>query len=150
MARIEVECGTPAGVAWHRRHGQPACDTCKRAAARYRRQLRAGSDIGGGDRMSEVPDCDDLDLPNQHELPKMRPAPDPDWADLAACIDKPQQWWFPDHPRMTPQARVICDTCPVQPDCLEHAIRYGEDHGIWGGRSEEERHRIRRNTRRTA
>lgn len=27
----------------------------------------------------------------------------------------------------------ICWGCPVQFDCLEHALRLREPHGIWGG-----------------
>ncbi len=113
--------------------------------------------------MSDLPDCDDLDFPNQYELPTIRSAPDPSWAESAACLGKPGDWWFPDHEvkRGRPangvrpgaasgdaiRAIEICASCPVQGQCLRHAIRENEDHGIWGGRTQEQRRRIRRQTR---
>ena len=42
------------------------------------------------------------------------------------------------------EAKAVCHTCPVEPECLEFAIKTGQDHGIWGGRSEKERKRIRK------
>lgn len=88
-------------------------------------------------------DCDDLGLPNQWEMPRIRPAPDPAWAERAACIGKPIDWWFPDGATLTPEAKAICETCPVQTECLRHAVRHNEAHGIWGGRSERARARLR-------
>jgi WhiB family redox-sensing transcriptional regulator len=37
------------------------------------------------------------------------------------------------------RAKAICATCSVQGDCLEYALRIREQHGIWGGLSENER-----------
>ena len=39
-------------------------------------------------------------------------------------------------------ARAICGRCPVQNDCLDHALTYGEPHGIWGGLNELQRRRL--------
>jgi WhiB family redox-sensing transcriptional regulator len=39
-------------------------------------------------------------------------------------------------------AKSICTTCPIIADCLEFAIHH-EIYGVWGGRSEAERHEIR-------
>jgi WhiB family redox-sensing transcriptional regulator len=36
----------------------------------------------------------------------------------------------------------VCSECPVQLDCLEYALAYRIDHGVWGGASERERRRI--------
>lgn len=47
--------------------------------------------------------------------------------------------------RLTPIAQKcisICNTCPVQQECLDYAIEMHEDWGIWGGKTPEERHRI--------
>lgn len=72
-----------------------------------------------------------------------RPACGP-WAIHAACLDKPAAWFFPDSPKVvTPEAAALCGTCIVQPQCLEHAVRVGEPHGIWGGKSEQQIARIR-------
>lgn len=92
-----------------------------------------------------------------------RPVPGK-WAEQAACADKPGDWWFPDaigavgRPRknqtsgLPPDARAaiaVCNTCPVQPECLEHAVRVGEDDGIWGGRLPDERKKLRRSMKST-
>jgi WhiB family redox-sensing transcriptional regulator len=39
-------------------------------------------------------------------------------------------------------AKAICRSCAVQPECLEYAIRIREPHGIWGGLNELERRRL--------
>jgi hypothetical protein len=39
------------------------------------------------------------------------------------------------------QARVICGNCIVRSQCLEHAMRYYERHGMWGGLTAPERDR---------
>ena len=44
-------------------------------------------------------------------------------------------------------ARRVCDDCPVRPECLEYALTYRVDHGVWGGASERERRRILRRRR---
>ena len=41
-------------------------------------------------------------------------------------------------------AKAICRECQVRGDCLEFALRSGEKFGIWGGLSERERRRVRR------
>ena len=38
----------------------------------------------------------------------------------------------------------MCGGCEVKTECLEYALRHGEKFGIWGGMSERERRRIRR------
>ncbi len=46
------------------------------------------------------------------------------------------------------RAQQFCDTCPVRIECGEHALGFGEDFGIWGGLSEDERLRLHNRTRR--
>ncbi len=41
----------------------------------------------------------------------------------------------------------MCAGCVVKVDCLEYALENGEKFGIWGGASERERRRIRRQRR---
>jgi len=38
----------------------------------------------------------------------------------------------------------VCRGCVVREDCLEYALANGEKFGIWGGLSERERRRLRR------
>nr|WSX53449.1 WhiB family transcriptional regulator [Streptomyces sp. NBC_00974] len=40
-------------------------------------------------------------------------------------------------------AREVCAVCPVQGDCLRHALTAAEPSGIWGGLTERERRRLR-------
>lgn len=66
--------------------------------------------------------------------------------------------WFPRKgPKSTTYARCakeVClgedggDPCPVLFACREYAIARNERFGIWGGMSEQERNRVRRNRRR--
>lgn len=40
-------------------------------------------------------------------------------------------------------AVALCQTCPVQQQCLDFALDTNQEFGIWGGTSEEERRRLR-------
>jgi WhiB family redox-sensing transcriptional regulator len=42
------------------------------------------------------------------------------------------------------RATAICHRCGVQPECLRYALINRVKHGIWGGRTEEERHAMTR------
>jgi len=41
------------------------------------------------------------------------------------------------------RAKKVCAGCPVATQCLDHALRAGEVHGIWGGMNEVERRNLR-------
>lgn len=41
-------------------------------------------------------------------------------------------------------AKAVCRGCPVRAECLRYAMRTAQDHGIWGGTTEEERRQARR------
>ena len=59
---------------------------------------------------------------------------DPDaWRTDAACRGLPTAWWYPPQGDTSPQALVICQTCPVRQDCANHAENHAEVYGIWGG-----------------
>lgn len=45
------------------------------------------------------------------------------------------------------QAKAFCDVCPVAAACLAHALRRPETEGVWGGTTEAERRRMRRDQR---
>ncbi|ACU76310.1 transcription factor WhiB [Catenulispora acidiphila DSM 44928] len=36
-------------------------------------------------------------------------------------------------------ARELCDVCPVREECARFALAIGEEHGIWGGTTSQER-----------
>ena len=66
------------------------------------------------------------------------------WQDLANCRGADPDLFFPERGASTRTAKSICRQCSVQGDCLEFAIVSSEKFGIWGGMSERERRRIRR------
>jgi WhiB family transcriptional regulator, redox-sensing transcriptional regulator len=72
-----------------------------------------------------------------------------DWRDEAACRDTDPELFFPDDTNRFARAHVrtaklICRGCPVSAACLNWALASGQEAGIWGGLTEDERHRLRR------
>lgn len=67
------------------------------------------------------------------------------WMDMGLCREVGQIF----HPEKNERAKVaeakrICQTCDVQAQCLEYALKTHERWGIWGGYTERERRRLRR------
>ncbi len=72
-----------------------------------------------------------------------------DWRRDAICRDTDPDLFFPVGTTgqalvQIERAREVCGQCPVSTDCLEFALETNQDSGIWGGTSEEERRKIRR------
>ncbi len=72
------------------------------------------------------------------------------WQDLANCRGANPDLFFPERGASTRTAKGICGECSVQSECLEFAIVSSEKFGIWGGLSERERRKIRRERALTA
>lgn len=70
--------------------------------------------------------------------------PEADWHDRANCLGVDPDLFFPERGASTREAKEVCRGCEVRHDCLEFALQNGEKFGIWGGLSERERRRIRR------
>ena len=66
------------------------------------------------------------------------------WQDFANCLGVDPDLFFPERGASTREAKEVCRGCVVREDCLEYALGNGEKFGIWGGLSERERRRIRR------
>ena len=66
------------------------------------------------------------------------------WQDYANCLGVDPDLFFPERGASTREAKEVCKGCIVREDCLEYALANGEKFGIWGGLSERERRRIRR------
>ena len=64
--------------------------------------------------------------------------------DLSNCLGVDPDLFFPERGASTREAKEVCRGCEVRIDCLEYALQNGEKFGIWGGMSERERRRIRR------
>ena len=74
------------------------------------------------------------------------------WRDRAACLGSDPEIWFPyDNDRQAQrEAAAICKTiCPVQAECLAHAIAVGEQYGIFGGLTASGRAKLRRRQAKT-
>lgn len=73
----------------------------------------------------------------------------PWWHALAACRGAETAIFYPTRHEGVADALSYCRRCPVRDHCLEHALTTGDKFGIWGGRPERQRRRLRR-TRRLA
>ena len=72
-----------------------------------------------------------------------------DWRNRAACLDEEPELFFPigNTGLALPQieeAKAVCSRCEVVEACLEWAIESGQDAGVWGGLSEDERAALKR------
>jgi WhiB family transcriptional regulator, redox-sensing transcriptional regulator len=63
---------------------------------------------------------------------------------LANCTGVDPELFFPLRGESTAPAKAACRGCVVREECLEYALANGEKFGIWGGMSERERRRLRR------
>jgi len=80
----------------------------------------------------------------------MTPPPDhheQEWMLRARCRQLSPSEFFPSDGVGVDKARQVCAQCPVRSECLEYALTYRIDHGVWGGASERERRRILRRRR---
>ncbi len=71
-----------------------------------------------------------------------------DWRDQAACRDLDPELFFPvgnAGPALLQidRAKQVCADCPVRAPCLEWALDSGQEAGVWGGTSEDERRALR-------
>lgn len=69
---------------------------------------------------------------------------DRSWQDQANCLGIDPDLFFPERGASVKEAKEACRGCVVRLDCLEFALVNGEKFGIWGGLSERERRRLRR------
>lgn len=72
-----------------------------------------------------------------------------DWRHDAACRDVDPELFFPignTGPALLQieEAKSVCRRCPVSEPCLYWAIDTGQDAGVWGGTSEDERRALKR------
>ena len=67
-----------------------------------------------------------------------------DWKEQALCAETDPEAFFPEKGGSTREAKRVCNGCPVRADCLAFALEHDERFGIWGGLSERERRRLKR------
>jgi WhiB family redox-sensing transcriptional regulator len=72
-----------------------------------------------------------------------------DWRDKAACLTVDPELFFPvgnTGPAVDQieKAKSVCARCTVTEVCLQYALETGQDSGVWGGLSEDERRALKR------
>lgn len=77
-----------------------------------------------------------------------------DWRHQAACLDEDPELFFPignTGPALlqVEEAKKVCARCPVRQECLDWALSAGQDYGVWGGMSEDERRALKRRNARS-
>lgn len=78
-----------------------------------------------------------------------------DWRHKAVCRDEDPELFFPvgnSGPALAQiaDAKLVCNRCPVTTECLTWALESGQDAGVWGGLSEDERRALKRRNARLA
>ena len=66
------------------------------------------------------------------------------WQAQALCAQTDPESFFPEKGGSTREAKRVCTGCEVRAECLDYALAHDERFGIWGGLSERERRRVRR------
>ncbi|MBW4030796.1 MAG: WhiB family transcriptional regulator [Acidobacteria bacterium] len=74
---------------------------------------------------------------------------DADWRANAACRDTEPELFFPvgTTGMATDQiesAKRVCINCDAQKHCLEFALATNQESGVWGGTTEDERRKLRK------
>jgi WhiB family transcriptional regulator, redox-sensing transcriptional regulator len=88
----------------------------------------------------------------EHPCLHVREIKDPpamDWRHRSACLDEDPELFFPignTGPAILQieEAKQVCRRCDVREQCLAWALEAGQDHGVWGGLSEDERRALKR------
>ena len=105
--------------------------------------------------MSEVTTTVSLGLPRQRTAGVSAPvrvevddAPqtldEAGWQERALCAQTDPEAFFPEKGGSTREAKRVCLSCEVRAECLEYALENDERFGIWGGLSERERRRVKK------
>ncbi len=74
---------------------------------------------------------------------------DEEWREKASCRSVDPDLFFPVGTtgialEQIEQAKAVCRACDAQSACLEFALSTNQESGVWGGTSEEERRKLRR------
>ena len=66
------------------------------------------------------------------------------WQERALCAQTDPEAFFPEKGGSTREAKRVCMACEVRAECLDYALAHDERFGIWGGLSERERRRVKK------
>jgi WhiB family redox-sensing transcriptional regulator len=102
--------------------------------------LEADEDDESDDLTDEITDESvDLALVDSDGLP-----PELAWQERALCAQTDPEAFFPEKGGSTREAKRVCMSCEVRAECLDYALAKDERFGIWGGLSERERRRVKK------
>lgn len=66
------------------------------------------------------------------------------WRLSALCAQVDPELFFPDKGEPARAALRVCAACPVRVQCLEDALTGDQRYGVWGGTTEIQRRRLRK------
>ena len=66
------------------------------------------------------------------------------WRENANCLDADPEIFFPIAGGNGLDAKKVCARCTVLDECLQYALQYQLEEGVWGGVSAVERERMRK------
>ena len=66
------------------------------------------------------------------------------WQARANCMGVDPDLFFPERGASTREAKEVCRGCVVREDCLEFALATNQESGVWGGTTEDERRKLRK------
>lgn len=69
----------------------------------------------------------------------------PDWS-KASCLNADPELFFIERYETNKhgKAKQICASCPIKVECLQYALKYSMNYGIWGGTAPKERFRLKK------
>ncbi|GAB3598921.1 hypothetical protein GCM10027446_30180 [Angustibacter peucedani] len=85
-----------------------------------------------------------LEMPRLIDLADAEDEGELSWQERALCAQTDPEAFFPEKGGSTREAKKVCVSCEVRSECLEYALAHDERFGIWGGLSERERRRLKK------
>lgn len=64
------------------------------------------------------------------------PYVDVSWHEDALCASVGDDLWFPEKGESPKEAMKICRSCPVRAECLDYALTWRQNFGVWGALTE--------------
>lgn len=69
----------------------------------------------------------------------------PNWRVLGSCATKHYpDLWFESEATSHAAAKLVCQNCEIRKECLEYAMEEKINYGMWGGLTERERRRLKK------
>ena len=69
----------------------------------------------------------------------------PTWHENANCRQSHPDSFYSERGYSADYAKAVCRRCEVKTECLQWALDHGEQHGVWGGKTEHERRALKKN-----